>query len=86
MCNSKVQRHQRSKPTAGTASLRIAQREGFARGGNDAASVCGGNDASNMQSLLCTALDAIELKRNNVGEPESRKWWFVFGVAIHGRI
>jgi hypothetical protein len=68
MCNSKVQWYQRSKPTAGTASLRIAQREGFACGGNDAAPKIAGDattvvviqhHCSYMQSLLCTALGAI---------------------------
>lgn len=94
---SRDQWHQRSKPTAGTASLRIAQREGFACSGNDAASVCGGNDAaaktagdatsvvviqhhcSYMQSLLCTALDAIELKRMKWGNQRTENGGFVRG-------
>jgi hypothetical protein len=97
MCNSKVQWHQRSKPTAGTASLRIAQREGFGCGGNDPASVCGGNDAaaktagdatvvvviqhhcSTMQSMLCTALDAIELKRMKWGNQRKENGGLVRG-------
>ena len=78
-------------------TLRIAQREGFACGGNDAASVCGGNDAaaksagdatavvviqhncSNMQSLLCTALDAIELKRMKWGNQRTENGGLVRG-------
>jgi hypothetical protein len=39
-----------------------------------------------MQSLLCTALDAIELKRNRWGGTGEQKTVVVLGVAIRGRI